>query len=197
LFIDLTAAREYNLGQCTGPDAWGWIGLVEVLQHIGLVFFYLVILALNVTIFLGIPGGWIAFGAVAVYDIATRFSTVGWKWLVVMAVVLLVGEIIESLLGIVYVARKGASRWGVLGTFIGGIVGAIGGSFIVPFIGSIIFGLIGAFVLAVLFEYMYYKSLDRALQTGFFAFIGKLTAMFVKLVLSLGNLCVFIYLSWR
>lgn len=171
--------------------------MVEVLQHIGLVFFYLVILALNVTIFLGIPGGWIAFGAIAVYDIATRFSTVGWKWLVVMAVVLLVGEIIESLLGIVYVARKGASRWGVLGTFIGGIVGAIGGSFIVPFIGSIIFGLIGAFVLAVLFEYMYYKSLDRALQTGFFAFIGKLTAMFVKLVLSLGNLCVFIYLSWR
>jgi uncharacterized protein YqgC (DUF456 family) len=76
-------------------------------------------------------------------------------------------------------------------------VGAVGGSFIIPFIGSIIFGLIGAFALAVLFEYAYYRSLDRALQTGFFAFIGKLAAMFVKLVLSLGNLAVFIYLSWR
>ena len=171
--------------------------MVEVLQHIGLVLFYILLLVLNVTIFLGIPGGWIAFGAIAVYDIATRFSAVGWKWLVVMAVILLVGELIESLLGIVYVARKGASRWGVLGTFIGGIVGAIGGSFVVPFIGSLIFGLVGAFVLAVVFEYMYYKSLDRALQTGFFAFIGKLAAMFVKLVLSLGNLGVFIYLSWR
>ena len=171
--------------------------MVEVLQHIGLVLFYIVLLVLNVTIFLGIPGGWIAFGAIVVYDIATRFSAVGWKWLVVMAVILLVGELIESLLGIVYVARKGASRWGVLGTFIGGIVGAIGGSFVVPFIGSLIFGLVGAFVLAVVFEYMYYKSLDRALQTGFFAFIGKLAAMFVKLVLSLGNLGVFIYLSWR
>lgn len=171
--------------------------MVEVLQHIGLVLFYILLLILNVTIFLGVPGGWIAFGAVAVYDIATRFSTVGWKWLVVMAVVLLVGEIIESLLGIVYVSRKGASRWGVLGTFIGGIVGAIGGSFIVPFIGSIIFGLIGAFVLAVLFEYVRYRSRNRALQTGFFAFIGKLSAMFVKMVLSLGNLGIFIYLSWR
>jgi uncharacterized protein YqgC (DUF456 family) len=171
--------------------------LVEVLQHIGLILFYIVLLALNVTIFLGIPGGWIAFGAIIVYDIATRFSTVGWKWLIVMVAILLVGELIESLLGVVYVARKGASRWGVLGTFVGGIAGAIGGSFVVPFIGSLIFGLIGAFVLAVLFEYMYYKSLDRALQTGFFAFVGKLTAMFVKVLLSLGNLGVFIYLSWR
>jgi uncharacterized protein YqgC (DUF456 family) len=131
-----------------------------------------------------------------VYDLATGFTTLGWKWLVVMAAVLVVGEIIESLLGIVYVARKGATRWGVLGAFLGGIVGAIGGSFIIPFIGSIIFGFIGAFALAVLFEYIYYRSLDRALQTGFFAFIGKLSAMFVKLVLSLGNLGVFIYLSW-
>lgn len=171
--------------------------MVEVLQHIGLVLFYILLLVLNVTIFIGIPGGWIAFGAIVIYDIVTGFSTVGWKWLIVMAVILLVGELIESLLGIVYVARKGASGWGVLGTFIGGIVGAIAGSFIVPFVGSIIFGLVGAFVLAVVFEYMYYKSMDRALQTGFFAFIGKLTAMFVKLVLSLGNLGVFIYLSWR
>ena len=171
--------------------------MVEVLQHIGLVLFYVVLLVLNVTIFLGIPGGWIAFGAIVVYDIATRFSAVGWKWLIVMAVILLVGELIEARLGIVEVARTGAPRGGVLGTFIGGIVGAIGGSFVVPFIGSLIFGLVGAFVLAVVFEYMYYKSLDRALQTGFFAFIGKLAAMFVKLVLSLGNLGVFIYLSWR
>ena len=85
--------------------------MVEVLQHIGLVLFYILLLVLNVTIFVGIPGGWIAFGAIGIYDIATRFSTVGWKWLIVMAVILLVGELIESLLGIVYVARKGASRW--------------------------------------------------------------------------------------
>jgi uncharacterized protein YqgC (DUF456 family) len=171
--------------------------LIGVLQHIGLVVFYIILLALNLTILVGLPGGWIALGAIAVYDIATGFSTVGWRWLIIMTVVLLVGEIIESLLGVVYVARKGASRWGVLGAFLGGIAGAIGGSFVIPFIGSIIFGLVGAFVFAVLFEYLGYKSLDRALQTGFFAFIGKLIAMFAKIVLSLGNLGVFIYCSWH
>jgi uncharacterized protein YqgC (DUF456 family) len=55
---------------------------------------------------------------------------------------------------------------------------------------------VGAFTLAVLFEYIYYRSLDRALQTGFFAFIGKLAAMFAKMILSLFNLGVFVYLSW-
>ncbi|MFH1313506.1 MAG: DUF456 domain-containing protein [Candidatus Eisenbacteria bacterium] len=170
--------------------------MVDVLQHIGLVVLYVALFALNVSIFLGIPGGWIAFGGILIYDIATGFSTVGWKWLIVMAVVLLVGELIESLLGLVYVAHKGATKWGVLGAFLGGLVGAIVGTFIVPFVGSILFGLIGAFAFAVLFEYIYYRSLDQAVRTGFFAFIGKLGAMFVKLVLSLVNLGLFVYLSW-
>ena len=169
---------------------------VEVLQHIGLVLLYIVFFVLNVCIFLGIPGGWIAFGAIVIYDIATGFSTMGWKWLLVMAVVLVVGEIIESFLGVVYVAHKGATKWGVLGAFLGGIAGAIAGGFVIPFVGSIIFGLIGAFAFAVLFEYIYYRKLDQALQTGFFAFVGKLSAMFVKLMLSLFNLGLFIYLSW-
>jgi uncharacterized protein YqgC (DUF456 family) len=168
-----------------------------VLEHIGLVIFYIVLLALNVTIFVGIPGGWIALGAMVVYDIATGFSAVGWKWLIVMVLVLLVGEVIESLLGLVYVARKGASRWGVLGAFLGGLGGAIGGTFVIPFIGSIIFGLVGAFVFAVVFEYLRYKALDRAIQTGFFAFVGKISAILIKTILSLANLGVFIYLSWR
>jgi uncharacterized protein YqgC (DUF456 family) len=156
-----------------------------------------VLLALNVCIFLGLPGGWIAYGAMFVFDAITGFSTLGWKWLSIMGAVMLVAEIIESVLGVVYVAAKGATKWGVLGAFLGGILGAIGGSFIIPFLGSIVFGLVGAFALAVAFEYVYYRSMDRALQTGFFAFIGKLLAMFVKFALSLFNLGVFIYLSWK
>jgi uncharacterized protein YqgC (DUF456 family) len=151
----------------------------------------------NVTIFLGIPGGWVAFGGMVVFDIATGFKTLGWVWLVIMAVILVVGEIVEALLGVVYVAHKGATKWGVFGAFIGGIVGAILGSFVIPLAGSVLFGLIGAFALAVLFEYLYYKSLDQALQTGFFAFIGKLMAWFAKFALSLVNLGIFVYLSWR
>ncbi len=171
--------------------------MIAALQHIGLVLFYILLFVLNLLIFLGIPGSWIAVAAVLIYDIASGFSTVGWVMLLVMIAVAGLGEAVESFLGLVYVAHKGATKWGVLGAFIGGLAGAVGGSFVIPFIGSIIFGLAGAFGGAVLFEYFCYRSLDRALQTGFFAFIGKLAAMFVKFALGLVILGIFIYMSWN
>jgi uncharacterized protein YqgC (DUF456 family) len=75
--------------------------------------------------------------------------------------------------------------------------GAVAGSFIVPFIGSIVLGLAGAFLGAVLFEFLRYRAMKQALHTGFFAFMGKLWAIMVKIVLAMLNLGVFMYLSWR
>ena len=62
---------------------------------------------------------------------------------------------------------------------------------------SVIFGLLGAFAGAVICEYIYYNSLDQALRTGFWAFIGKLGAMFVKFALGLVVLGIFIWRSWN
>lgn len=171
--------------------------MVAVLQHIGLVLFYVLLFLFNSAIFLGLPGSWVALVAITIYDLATGFSSVGWVMLLVMVGIAVVGEVIESFLGLVYVAHKGATKWGVLGAFVGGLVGAIAGSTVVPFVGTVIFGLVGAFAAAVLFEYIYYRSLDRALQTGFFAFIGKLAAMFVKFALGLVIIGLFIYKSWQ
>jgi len=168
----------------------------SLIQHLGLVAFYCALLLINTLIFVGLPGGWIALAAISLYAFATRFATVGWRMLLVMAGIAIIGEIVESLLGIVYVAHKGATKWGVLGAFAGGIAGAILGTAIVPLIGSIIFSFAGAFGGAVLGEYLYYRSLDRALRTGFFAFIGKLAAMFAKFALGLMILGLFIYRSW-
>jgi uncharacterized protein YqgC (DUF456 family) len=48
----------------------------------------------------------------------------------------------------------------------------------------------------VLLEYVRYRSLDRALQTGFFAFVGKLLAMIVKFALGLAVIGLFMYRTW-
>jgi uncharacterized protein YqgC (DUF456 family) len=168
----------------------------SVLQHAGLVVLYAALFLLNVLIFTGLPGSWIALAAIAIYAAATRFSAVGWQMFLVMAGIAVVGEIVESLLGVVYVARKGATKWGVLGAFVGGLVGAAVGTAIIPLVGSILFGFLGAFAGAVASEYAYYRSLDRALRTGFFAFIGKLLAMLVKFALALVVLALFIYRTW-
>ena len=169
----------------------------SVLQHVGLVAFYVALLIIDMLIFVGLPGSWIAFAAMAVYGVATRFSTVGWRMLLIMAAIGGLGEIVESLLGMVYVAHKGATKWGVFGAFAGGLAGAIVGTMIFPLLGSIVFGFVGAFAGAVALEYWQYRSLDRALRTGFFAFIGKLLAMLFKFALALVVLGLFVYRTWR
>jgi hypothetical protein len=167
-----------------------------MLQHAGLIVLYVILFLLNVLIFAGVPGSWISLGAIAIYAGATRFSSIGWKMLLVMAGITAMGEIAESLIGTLYVAGKGATKWGVLGAFVGGLAGAIFGTAIIPVVGSILFGFLGAFAGAVVSEYIYYRSLDRALRTGFFAFIGKLLAMLVKFALAGVVLALFIYRTW-
>ena len=71
----------------------------SVLQHAGLVVLYAALFLLNILIFAGVPGSWIALAAIVVYAAATRFSDVGWKMLLVMAGIAAAGEIVESLLG--------------------------------------------------------------------------------------------------
>lgn len=167
-----------------------------VLLHIGLGVLYVALLLMNLLIFVGLPGSWIALACMAIYAVSTRFTAVGWRMLLVMTGIAVAGEIAESFLGVVYVARKGATKWGVLGAFFGGIAGAIAGTMILPVVGSIVFGFAGAFGGAVLLEYAYYRSLDRALQTGFFAFMGKLFAMLVKFALGLVIMMLFVIRTW-
>jgi uncharacterized protein YqgC (DUF456 family) len=170
--------------------------VVSVLQHTGLVLLYLLIFLINLLIFAGLPGGWIGLGIIVIYDLASKFSVVGWQWLLVMTALMVIGEIIEAVLGSAVAIKKGASKWGALGAFIGGIAGAILGTSVVPVIGSVIFGLLGAFGGAVLAEYILYSRMEEALRTGFWAFIGKLSAYFAKYAIALIILVIFIIRSW-
>jgi uncharacterized protein YqgC (DUF456 family) len=170
--------------------------LISVLQHTGLVLLYLLILLVDLLIFAGLPGGWIGLGVIVIFDLASKFSVVGWPWLIVMVVLMAIGEVIEAVLGSAVALKKGASKFGAVGAFIGGIVGAILGTSVVPVIGSVIFGLIGAFGGAVAAEYILYSRMDEALRTGFWAFIGKLWAYFAKYAIAMAILVIFVSLSW-
>jgi len=92
--------------------------------------------------------------------------------------------------------KKGASKWGALGAFIGGIAGAVLGTAALPVIGSVIFGLLGAFAGAVVAEYILYKKMEDAINVGFWAFVGKLWAYFVKFAIATAVLVIFIVRSW-
>jgi hypothetical protein len=154
---------------------------------IGISFWILLLLVSNFVILVSLPGGWIALGLAVVLDAITGFSSIGLVSLGIFAGLLVVGEVIESLLGLVYVAKKGATRWGVIGGFVGGLVGAIAGSGAVPVLGTLLGGLVGAFGGAVLGEYLRDQQLEPSLRIGVHATVGKLLATTVKFGLSMAG----------
>lgn len=136
------------------------------------------------TILIGLPGGWIALGLAVVYDLFFGFSQIGWTWLAVFAGLLVVGEIIESLLGMVYVAKKGATRYGIIGGFAGGLIGAAMGSGVVPIMGTLLGSFAGAFAGAVAGEYLRDQQLEPSLRIGLHSTVGRILATTVKFALS-------------
>ena len=131
-------------------------------------------------VLLSLPGGWIALGLAVVYDAFWGFGAIGWERLAIFAALLGLGELVEALLGSVYVARQGATKWGVIGAFFGGITGAVLGSGVAPVLGTLAGGFAGAFAGAVAGEWWRDRKLEPSLRIGFHATVGKLLAALVK-----------------
>ncbi|MEZ5066648.1 MAG: DUF456 domain-containing protein [bacterium] len=141
-------------------------------------------------IFLSLPGGWIAFALVALWDGAHGFHAIGWPRLAFFAALLIVGEVVEALLGSVYVAKKGASKWAVAGTFVGGLVGAAIGSGVFPGVGTLAGVFLGGFAGAVGGELIHDRRLEPSLRVGVHATIGRMLAVLTKSLLAGAGLAV-------
>lgn len=161
-----------------------------------LVVFYVYLflaLALNVV---GLPGNWVLVATALVAVLIPQFGDLTWTYFLIVLGLALLGEAIESLLGLVVVAKKGGTRWGVVGSFLGGIAGAILGSAVIPPIGSVVFGLVGAFGGAVAGEYIREQNTDSALRVGFWAFVGRSLAIMGKVAAGAGIVWILIARTW-
>lgn len=136
-------------------------------------------------IWIALPGGWITLAVALGYDAMFGFDRIGWIALAVFAGLLALGEVIESVLGTIYVAKKGATRWGMAGAFLGGLIGAIAGSSALPVVGTVVGGFLGAFAGAVAMEYWRDSQLQPSLRIGLHATVGRFLAMAVKFALAL------------
>ena len=157
---------------------------MEVLSDIGawtgFVLWALLLIVASLTIYLGLSGNWIVVGLAAIYALITGFDVIGWKLLLVLVGLALVGEGVEFVLGTFYVAKKGATRGGVILAFVGGIAGALLGNGVVPVIGAVLGSFVGAFAGAVLGEYRHQQRLEPSLRIGTHAFVGRILAMVAK-----------------
>ena len=162
---------------------------MEVMADIGqwswFLLWALLLVFASLFVYLGLGGNFIIIGLALVHALLTGFDPISWRLLLVLLGIALLGELIEFVVGTFYVARQGASRAGVVGAFLGGLLGAILGNSALPVIGAVLGSFAGAFGGAVLGEYLHRERMEPSLRVGGHAFVGRLLAIFIKHALGL------------
>jgi uncharacterized protein len=132
----------------------------------------------------GMPGTWIIAGAALGYSILVPGS-IGVFTIIAVAVLAVIGEVIEFTLTAKYTKKYGGSRRASWGAIIGGMVGAIMGV-PVPIIGSVIGAFLGAFVGAFAAEITRGTGGVGATRVATGALIGRTLAAAVKVGIGVG-----------
>ena len=127
-----------------------------------------------------LPGNFIILADALLFGWYDGFNAVTVKILIILLALALLGELIEFVLGILGAKKYKSSNKAIVGSIVFGIIGGILG---IPFflgIGAVIGAFIGAFVGAFLVEFFLEKSVDRAMKSGWGAFVGRLAGTFFK-----------------
>lgn len=169
------------------PQAGIWLGFA---------LWALLLLAVATLVYVGLGGTFFVAGLALVHALVTGFDPIGWRLLLLLLGLALLGEGIEALLGTLYVARRGATRHGVIGAYAGGLLGAVAGSPLLPIIGTIAGGFAGAFAGAVAGEYLRQRSLEPSLRIGWHSLLGRLAAILVKHALGLAMVALVLRTTW-
>lgn len=161
-----------------------WQSIVKV---VALVFLDLGMLCSLILIPLGAPGNFILLGLALLAAWLGSWQSLGWLSLVIMAAMVILAEVVEALLGSAMAKRFGASWWGVLGAFLGGIAGVILGSALLPVVGTLIGAFLGAGAGAVLVEGWRLRRIDaEVMRAGWGALLGRVLAAIFKMSVGVG-----------
>jgi len=127
-------------------------------------------------IFPAIPGPPFSYAALILLQFAKEESVFSKSFLVRFAVLTVIVSLVDYFLPLLGAKLYGTSKYGIWGAIIGMIIGII---FFPPF-GMIL----GIFIGAIVGELIAGKENSRALKAGLVTFIGSITAVFIKLSLS-------------
>ncbi len=134
-----------------------------------------------------IPGVPIIFGAALLYALLTDFSTISGQTLIVFAILTIVSLALDWAASVMGVKKMGGSYAGMVGAFIGMIIGLL-----LPGLGIIGF-IIGAFVGAYAMELLINRNSRVALRAGLGSFLGFLAGGLMKFVMGVIIIGVFIW----
>ncbi|MFO1269431.1 MAG: DUF456 family protein [Rubrivivax sp.] len=93
-----------------------------------------------------------------------HFERIGWPALLLLAVLMVLGLVVDALAAVIGARRVGASRAAVIGSLLGGLIGL--------FFGLPGFLPLGPFIGAVAGEYLHRRAAGQALRVGVGTWIG-------------------------
>lgn len=160
---------------------------MDTLLHILLWILVVMIFSAGVagSIIPSLPGPPLVFAGGLLYGICTGFSEVGWLTLLVLGVLAALSQILDYLASAYGAKKFGGSKWGMWGSILGGLLGAV--LFSIP--GLIIGLLAGAFLLE------WWKGKKEALASlkiSGGSLLGFLGGTLMKLICSLMMVGIFL-----
>lgn len=151
-----------------------------MIEYIVFSLFLFIAIAGLISHIFGLPGNFIILGASILFGWYGGFKEITLTTLIVLLALTLLGELIEFIVGILGAKKYKSSNKAIVGSIVFGIIGGILG---IPFflgIGAVIGAFIGAFVGAFFVEFVLEKNVDRAMKSGWGAFLGRLAGTFFK-----------------
>jgi uncharacterized protein YqgC (DUF456 family) len=134
-----------------------------------------------------LPGLPLIFGAAVFFSVVTGFQYIGTQTIIILACLTIFGMVLDYVATSLGVKKMGGSTIGMIGAFIGMIVGLM-----IPGLG--IFGfIIGAFIGAVVCEFLIGKEAHNALRAGIGSFIGFLAGGVLRFVIGVIMVGIFLY----
>lgn len=131
-----------------------------------------------------IPGTPLIFLAALGYGFYDKFKHITGTTLIILFILMLFTHLIDYISSVVGARKYGASRMGIIGAFIGGIIGLI--IFQLP--GIILGPFIGAFV----GELLVGQNFEQALKVGIGTLVGLLGGTIIKIITAVAMMAYFI-----
>ncbi len=122
---------------------------------------------------------------VFIYAVCDGFESISWFLLLIFAILTIISVILDYFGGIIGAKKYGATRWGLIGSVIGGIAGF--------FMGGIVGLIFGPFFGAVLLELVFGKDLRVAFNSGVGTLAGFNVGAITKLVIGVIMIGIFIW----
>lgn len=151
---------------------------------LGLLLAVLFFISLMATL-IGLPGNWCIIILTVLMAFFTHWQIISITTTVIVVLVLLAGELLETVLAFLGMKKYKPLKWTYIATFIGGIVGGLVGTSVFPLVGSIIGAAIGVFICTYICE-SYISPGNVADKVAKRAMIGTLVGISIKFIIAVG-----------